>query len=147
MVLPLAIFADFLPMTICSMLMGCISKTVPIDVLLFNGLRYLSLGIIVFVVLLFKPELMKTIFKLKPIYLAGCVTAGILLFAVTYIYVRMLRKYGIAITTVFSNALAILAGSLVGVILFREKLVVKEYIGIAFVIIGIILTSSHKKET
>jgi drug/metabolite transporter (DMT)-like permease len=139
----MSMILDFLPMTAFSIVASSISKVVKVPSMTWNIARTLSAGVIVSVFVLFNHSLFP---KISSGQWVAASVSGMLMFAVMFLYIRLLRKYGIGLTTSISNALAIIAGIAAGVLWFSESLTRPQILGAAFIITGLVMMNISSTE-
>jgi drug/metabolite transporter (DMT)-like permease len=88
-------------------------------------------------------KLLKKDFKFNPQSLIGGALLGIVNYASIYYLLKALDHETIESSTIFTvnNVAIVMLSSLVGLILFKEKLSFKNWIGVSFAIISILLVT------
>lgn len=111
------------------------------DIPLFSATIFAIAGLIGFAILGYKSTIQKNHFKAKSIPLG--VILGIVNYCSIYFLLKALRVDGFESSSLFTiNNVAIVACStLIGLLLFKEKISTKNWIGISIAIISIILVT------
>ena len=108
---------------------------------LFSAVVFGFAGLTGILVLLFKNP--KTLTRLRPVNILGGVALGIPNFFSIYFLLRALKFDGLNSASVFTlnNVAIVMLTTLLGIVLFRESLSRKNWIGILLAIISILLIS------
>lgn len=116
-----------------------VSKT---DVGLFSSTIFATAGLIGICIIIFQAITGKLKFKFRNIL--GGIALGIPNYFSIYFLVLALRSEGFESSTIFTmNHVAIVAiSTLVGIVLFKEELIKKNWIGLALAVISIILVAN-----
>jgi len=118
---------------------GYVNKT---DVALFSSTIFSVAGTIGVLVLIFQGITGKL--KITGRNILGGIALGIPNFFSIYFLVMALRNNGFESSTIFTinNVAIVLVSTLLGIILFKEKLITKNWIGIILAIISILLVAN-----
>ena len=118
---------------------GYVNKT---DVALFSSTIFSVAGTIGILVLVF--QAITGNLKITGKNIIGGVVLGIPNFFSIYFLVMALRNNGFDSSTIFTinNVAIVLVSTVLGIILFKEKLITKNWIGIALAIISILLVAN-----
>ena len=114
----------------------------PVDVALFSSTIFAIAGTIGTAILFIQGALGKL--RIQGKNLVGGIALGIPNFFSIYFLVMALRSEGFESSTVFiiNNVAIVLVSTLLGILLFKEKLIPKNWIGIALAVISIILVAN-----
>lgn len=118
---------------------GYVNKT---DVALFSSTIFSIAGIIGIIILIFQGIAGKL--KITGKNILGGIVLGIPNYFSIYFLVLALREDGVESSTIFTinNVAIVLVSTVLGIILFKEKLITKNWIGIALAIISILLVAN-----
>lgn len=116
-----------------------------VDVALFTSTIFAIAGMIGTSILLF--QLIKGSLRLSVKNLIGGIALGVPNFGSIYFLVLALRSNGMESSTVFplNNVAIVMVSTLLGILLFEEKMLRKNWIGIALAILSIILIASAEQ--
>jgi drug/metabolite transporter (DMT)-like permease len=115
------------------------------DVALFSSTIFAIAGIIGICILIFQKIRGQLTLSFKNVI--GGVALGIPNFGSIYFLVMALRKEGLESSTVFplNNVAIVMVSTFLGILLFREKMLAKNWIGILLAIASIILIATSEE--
>ena len=113
------------------------------DISIFSAIIFLSAAILGIVLLIFKS--LKGTVKIEMKNIIGGIALGIPNYFSIFLLVKALRSDVLDSSGIFAinNVSIVTLSTIAGIILFKEKLLPKNWVGIALAILGIVLISIH----